>query len=196
MKLPLRIIILILITKMNIQAQEALPYQEIPQHPENYSAGNVMGRMVDGLGFRYYWATEGVREEDLKYRPSEEGRTLNETLDHIYGLSRVIVNAPQSIVNGGSTDGSEMTFKEKRAETLLNFQKASELMKSGGHDEMENYKILFKRDENLSEFPFWNMINGPIADAIWHTGQVVLLRRAAGNPINPKVSVFTGRLRE
>jgi hypothetical protein len=40
------------------------------------------------------------------------------------------------------------------------------------------------------------MINGPIADALWHAGQVVTLRRVSGNPINPKVSVFNGRLRD
>ena len=49
--------------------------------------------MVDGLGFRYYWATEGLRDEDLAYKPSEEARTTSETIDHIYGLTKVIVNS-------------------------------------------------------------------------------------------------------
>jgi hypothetical protein len=121
---------------------------------------------------------------------------MEETLDHIYGLSLTMVNAPQSIVNERPVDRPEMTFKEKRAQTLMNFQKTSELMKAGGPDEMESYRILFKRGENLLEFPFWNSINGPISDSLWHTGQIVLMRRASGNPINPKVSVFTGKLRE
>ena len=190
------IVILIMATEMNVQGQNALPYHEIPSNPSTYSAGNVMGRFVDGLGFRYYWATEGIGEEDLKYRPSADGRTMDETLDHIYGLSLTMVNATQSIVNQRPVDGPEMTFQEKRAKTLTNFQKVSALMKAGGPDEMETYRIIFKRGESQSEFPFWNLINGPISDALWHTGQVVLMRRAAGNPINPKVSVFIGRLRE
>ncbi len=196
MRILLSIIVLITATEMNIQGQNSLPYYEIPTHPDTYSAGNVMGRLVDGLGFRYYWATEGLRDEDLLYKPSAEGRALEETLDHVYGLSLTMVNAPQSIVNERPVDWSEMTFKEKRAQTLMNFQKASELMKAGDPDEMESYRVLFKRGENLSEFPFWNLINGPVSDALWHTGQLVLMRRAAGNPINPKVSVFTGKLRE
>jgi len=175
------IIILIMTTEMSIQGQNALPYHEIPSNPDTYSAG---------------WATESLGEEDLKYQPSAEGRTMDETLDHIYGLSLTIVNAPQSIVNVRPTDWSEMTFEQKREQTLMNFQKASELLKTGSPDDMEGYQVIFKRGENQSESPFWNMINGPIADAIWHTGQVVLMRRAAGNPINPKVSFFTGRLRE
>ena len=190
------IIILIMTTEMSIQGQNTLPYHEIPSNPDTYSAGNVMGRLVDGLGFRYYWATESLGEEDLKYQPSVEGRTMDETLDHIYGLSLTIANAPQSIVNVRPADWSEMTFEQKREQTLMNFQKASELLKTGSPDDMEGYRVIFKRGENRSESPFWNMINGPIADAIWHTGQVVLMRRAAGNPINPKVSFFTGRLRE
>jgi uncharacterized damage-inducible protein DinB len=179
----------------NIHSQP-LPYHEIPSAPETYTAGNVIGRLVDGLGFRYYWATKGLHEKDLNYQPSEQGRTINETLDHIYGLSLTIVNAPQSMVNERPANWSDMTFQEKRKQTLLNFQKASELIKSGAESDMKDYKVIFKRGENQSEFPFWNMINGPISDAIWHTGQVVLLRRAAGNPINPKVSVFAGKLRE
>ena len=51
---------------------------------------------------------------------------------------------------------------------------------------------------NLDEtgIPFWNIINGPISDALWHCGQVVMLRRASGNPFNSKVNVFSGKLRE
>ncbi len=196
MRTEFLIIVLIMTTNMNAQSQNLLPYYEIPPHPDTYSASNVMGRLVDGLGFRYYWATEGIREQDLKYKPSPEGRSLEETLDHIYGLSLTIVNAPQSIVNERPADWSDMTFQQKRAQTLKNFQKASGLMKAGHPDAMENYRVIFKRGENQSEFPFWNMINGPISDALWHTGQLVLMRRTAGNPISPKVNVFTGRLRE
>ena len=43
--------------------------------------------MIDGLGFRYYWATHGLRPEDLNYKPSETNRTIEETIDHIYNLS-------------------------------------------------------------------------------------------------------------
>lgn len=40
------------------------------------------------------------------------------------------------------------------------------------------------------------MLNGPIADALWHVGQVVSFRRSSGNPFNSKVSVFSGKVRE
>ena len=50
-------------------AQDKLPYDKIPDAPESYTAGSVVSRMIDGLGFRYYWATDGLRTEDLQYRP-------------------------------------------------------------------------------------------------------------------------------
>ena len=37
---------------------------------------------------------------------------------------------------------------------------------------------------------------GPIADALWHVGQVVTFRRSSGNPFNSKASVFTGKVRQ
>ena len=46
------------------------------------------------------------------------------------------------------------------------------------------------------EFPFWNQLNGPIEDAVWHCGQIVAFRRASGNPISKKISVFTGKVNE
>jgi len=63
-----------------------LPYFQIPDYPESYSAYTVAARVIDGLGFRYYWATEGLTEKDLVYRPSEEARSMLETIDHIQNL--------------------------------------------------------------------------------------------------------------
>ena len=166
------------------QDKEILPYYEIPEHADNYTAGSVASRMLDGLGFRYYWATEGLRVEDLAYKPSESGRTSAETIDHLYGLSNFILN---SISTEKSSDSTEvLTFIEKRKQTLLNIKKASEILRT--IDDISQF--------DNDRFPFWNIINGPISDALWHCGQVVMLRRASGNPFNSKVNVFSGKLRE
>jgi len=172
-----------------------IPYSQIPPHPEKYTAGSVAARLIDGLGFRYYWATAGLRDSDLEYRPSPEARTLRETLDHIYGLSLIIANAPQGKVNQRPVD-LNLDYNEIRIRTLENLKTASGLLMPGNDQNMESYRLIFKRGEQQFEFPFWNLINGPISDALWHTGQVVLMRRAAGNPINSKVDVFSGKLNE
>ena len=166
------------------QDKEILPYYEIPEHADSYTAGSVASRMLDGLGFRYYWATEGLRVEDLAYKPSESGRTSAETIDHLLGLSNFIFN---SISTEKSSDKNEaLTFIEKRKQTLLNIKKASEILRT--IDDVSQF--------DNDRFPFWNIINGPTSDALWHCGQVVMLRRASGNPFNSKVNVFSGKLRE
>jgi hypothetical protein len=166
------------------QDKEILPYYEIPEHADSYTAGSVASRMLDGLGFRYYWATEGLRVEDLAYKPSESGRTSAETIDHLLGLSNFILN---SISTEKSSDSTEvLTFIEKRKQTLLNIKKASEILRT--IDDVSQF--------DNDRFPFWNIINGPTSDALWHCGQVVMLRRASGNPFNSKVNVFSGKLRE
>lgn len=175
------------------EANNELPYYQIPEYPESYTAGSVAARMVDGLGFRYYWATEGLRDEDLAFRPNDDARTTAETIDHIYGLSKVIVNSTLQKPNI-RTEDSEMTLAEKREKTLENIKTAADILRQS--EDLSEYKILFQRDDQSSEYPFWNNINGPIADALWHCGQVVLLRRSSGNPFNSKVSVFQGKLRE
>jgi len=179
----------------SMQAQD-LPYFQIPEYPESYTAGSVSARMVDGLGFRYYWATEGLRPEDLNYKPSEKGRTSDETIAHIYGLSKVVVNATLKQTNDRPETLQILTFEEKRKKTLENFKTAADILRKADVKEMEEFIIIFGSGDKETKYPFWNNINGPIADAIWHAGQVVLLRRASGNPFNAKVSVFTGRLRD
>ena len=198
MKLKVFTTILTLIVFNMTFAQDSeknqLPYYEIPDYPESYTATTVAARMLDGLGFRYYWATEGLRDQDLSYKPSEEGRTTSQTIDHLHGLTNFILNSILKKTHE-SADISEMTFAEKRKQTLLNIKTAADILRTTEED-LSSFKIVMQRGENKSEFPFWNNINGPIADALWHCGQVVLLRRASGNPFNSKASVFSGKVRQ
>ena len=170
-------------------AQDTLPYYQIPDPPEQYTAGGVVSRMVDGLGFRYHWATEGLTESDLDFKPGETNRTLRETLDHIFGLSEVILNAALKKPNETRPERPD-DLPGLRAATLNNLKKASTIFLQT-HD-LADHTSIFNRASGVSEFPFWNMINGPIEDAVWHCGQVVSYRRASGNPMPSGVSVFQG----
>ncbi len=174
-------------------AQERLPYYEIPDEPETFNAGTVVSRIIDGLGFRYYWATEGLRDEDLSYKPSEEARTSLETIKHIFGLTNVVLN---SVINKANTGQNMpvMSFQEMRKKTLENLQKASAILRNS--NDISEFKIIFENGDKTSEFPFWNQLNGPISDALWHVGQIVSFRRSSGNPYNSKASVFSGKVRE
>jgi hypothetical protein len=180
---------------MNITTSQnnQLPYYEIPEVSESYTAGTVVARMIDGLGFRYYWATEGLRAEDLTFKPSDDARTAGETVDHIYGLTKMILNSALKQPNEAS-DEVEMTFGEKRAKTLNMLKQAADVFRVT--EDLSQFKIVLNRGENTTEYPFWNQINGPIADALWHCGQVITFRRSSGNPYNSKASVFTGTVKQ
>jgi len=43
----------------------------------------------------------------------------------------------------------------------------------------------------IRDKPFWNLINGPLSDALTHTGRINSFRRLAGNPV-AGANVFTG----
>lgn len=173
-----------------------LPYYQIPDYPNEYTANTVAARMVDGLGFRYYWATEGLRDEDLAFKPNDEARTTEQTIDHILGLTRVIVNSVKKVPNEARDNQPELTFTQKRKETLENIKMTSDILKASKPGALEEYIIIFKNGDETTEYPFWNQLNGPIEDAVWHVGQVVSFRRSSGNPFNSKASVLRGRLRD
>jgi hypothetical protein len=195
MKIKISIVFFLITISMSAQKNETekLPYYEIPDYPSDFNAATVAARLIDGLGFRYYWATEGLRETDLKYRPSAEARSTEETIEHIYSLSKVIVNTSLHTANRIAEE-ENLSFDEKRRRTLQNFKTASDIYRY--NTDVSEFKIVFERENGSSEFPFWNQINGPISDAIWHCGQIVLLRRSSGNPFNSKASVFTGKVRD
>lgn len=184
------IITLLILVSINVKAQDNLPHYEIPEYSENYTAGTVAARMVDGLGFRFYWATEGLTESDLAYKFNEEARSTGETIRHIYDLSNVILFSVLKQPNQ-KIDVSDKSDEEVRKLALMNLKQASEILTKT--DDLSQITIDFG---NGRVFPFWNAINGPIADAIWHCGQIASFRRNSGNPINSKVNHFTGTIKE
>lgn len=166
-----------------------LPYYEIPEEPKEFNAGTVASRMVDGLGFRFYWATEGLTEKDLGYKPSEEARTTLETIDHILILSILVHNAV-SEEKVEFPKKNSLTFKQMREAILRNLEKTSGILRKS--TDLSSFNMNLRG----TEYPFWYQINGPISDALWHTGQIVSFRRSSGNPFPKGVSVLTGKKRQ
>lgn len=179
---------------LTLSAQESgLPYADISETPEEYTIGNFASRMVDGLGFRFYWATEGLTSENVAYRQSEETRSIEETIDHIVNLTTILKNAVMKSPTRFPIDIAGLDFAQKRAVILDNIEDASIILAGSEPSDFEEYEMTFVYpDGNSVSYPFWNLINGPIEDAVWHTGQVAMMRRAAGNPFDGKVSVLQG----
>jgi len=191
-KIYLQLIVISL--PLNAMAQtDELPYASIPNPPTEYSAGKLAARIIDGLGYRYYWATEGLRSQDLDYRPSEKGRSTLETVDHIYGLTMTILSTASHQKIERPEGWRDWSFNEKRKATLLNIQKAGLILRNVSDAELDTLNIWFAGSDKVSNLPFWNLVNGMISDSIYHVGQVVSFRRTSGNPMDPNVNVLLGK---
>jgi len=185
-------VLLILMISIQISAQETeekLPYYVLPEASKEYTAGTVAARQVDALGFRFYWSSEGLKEKDLTFKPNDSVRTTLETIQHIYDLSNIVLNSTLKKANSRAKKEA-MSYNELRTTTLTNLKQAADILRKS--DDISQYKIIFGE----REIPYWNNINGPISDAIWHCGQLASFRRTSGNPINPKVNHFSGTVKK
>ncbi|WP_445757446.1 hypothetical protein [Polaribacter sp.] len=177
--------------KESEKTNESLPFSEIGPYADNFTTETVITRLIEGLGFRYYWATDGLRDIDLSYKPSDDSRSSLDVLEHIYGLTEMVSYAFHNKEYPTETK-YEMSFSEYRTKTLLNLKKMSDMLIKEVKISEVSVKINFG-GQSMS-FPFWNAINGPLSDAIWRTGQIASNRRASGNPFNSRAQVFLGKL--
>jgi len=173
-----------------------IPYHQIPDYPEKITAGTSIGRILDGLGYRYYWATKDLTEKDLAFEPGNEGRPAKDVLEHLHGLSDMIRNTAKKLPNIRPRPALNMTWEEQRIATLNNIKAASDVFKASSAEEINEMEIIFQRGDTQNTVPVWHLFNGPIDDAISHVGQITSYRRSAGNPINPFVNVFMGKTKE
>ena len=55
------IFILITIIPLIMNSQDKnLPFYEIGDYPTEYTPTNVISRLIDGLGYRFYWSTRNM----------------------------------------------------------------------------------------------------------------------------------------
>ncbi|MFT7249113.1 MAG: hypothetical protein ACI97P_001893 [Arcticibacterium sp.] len=184
------ILILLSITSKSMAQKDDYFYQ-IPEAPETYTSGHILARLIDGVGFRYYWATYELTDAEMDYKPGNDTRTTLETLQHIEGLTGISRNAFLGEPTDFSTRVLSDNLNDSRANTLNHLKEASLYLRS--HELTPNQqKMIFQSSAGSREYPIWNLINGPISDALWHIGQVVSFRRSAGNPFPNGVNVLLG----
>lgn len=159
---------------------------EIPPPPDGFDGAKVFARLVDGLAFRYYWATEGLRPEDYEFRPGPSSMTTGELIKHVMYLALMVKQCIDDAPKRDSVDaGSPVTQREKTLEIL---QSVKDRLLGLDDGTLSGHQVL-KRDG--SGWPVWNILNGPLADALTHVGQINAWRRLNGNPVRP-ANVFAG----
>lgn len=163
-----------------------LPYHELPPPPTNLDGVSALIRLVDGIGFRYRWATEGLRPEDLEFRPCEGSMTIGEVLSHVAlllrwvhgSITRDLDHEPESLEAPDAPDGERLTaLRRTTLDTVIALRGALEEIGDGGLAQ-----VTITGSAGRGSLPFWHMINGPLADSLTHVGQISSWRRMAGNP--------------
>ncbi len=163
-------------------------YHHIPDPPASAHAGTILGRLADGIGFRFRWATEGIRAGDLSFRPGADCMSLGELLSHVVELlswvaESVGMEPKYDLMKSGDPEVLRGRTMELAAALAARFKAMSEA-------ELGALTIhsSFKGDT----LPVWNIVNGPLSDSLTHIGQILSWRRIAGSPA-PQADVFRGR---
>ncbi|MBN1292486.1 MAG: hypothetical protein JXB48_11660 [Candidatus Latescibacteria bacterium] len=158
---------------------EEMPYHTIPDPPDTITGLTVLIRLIDGLGFRFRWATEGLRGEDCRFKPDPRCMSIKELIEHIWGLVNWI---RLSITGIKQSRPEEVHFVRKSILDMI--VELRRIFLSMSEDDLNEIRI--------HDHSFWHIINGPLSDALTHVGQINILRRLSGNP-TPDVNVFTGK---
>jgi hypothetical protein len=153
-------------------------YYKIPTYPDHLSGTSVLTRLLDGLGFRFFWATEGLRPEDYAYRPAKDTMSIEELAIHVWALMNWVSTSALLRPYLKPKNGAAA-----REEALVMIYELRETMLAMSDKDLEKLRIQGK--------PFWHLINGPFSDALTHTGQINSFRRLAGNPV-AGANVFNG----
>jgi hypothetical protein len=163
-----------------------LPYTKIPEPPKTMSATTVLIRLIDGIGFRYRWATEGLKEIDMNFQPCGTSMTVQELLAHIHGLLMI---SESYLTDKDLVKIEPVKLDERRRLTLDTVLRIREslLESDDGYLADRMYKVPWSSEE----LPVWYVINGPLSDVLTHIGQIASWRRINENPIK-KASVFFG----
>ena len=163
---------------------QELPFEDISKTPNDLTDTNTLLRMVEGLAFRYRWATENLSEENIKFKPHPTSMSIEEINAHIFDL----VDSTNRVFGGEKQNKDSLnSFHKLRIKSLNILADLSERLKEMSDEDLSEI------GKNTSrKLPFWYWINGPLADALTHVGQITSWRRIAGNPQLKGINVFIG----
>jgi hypothetical protein len=169
-------------------SETAFDFRTLPPGPGTVTGSAVLVRLVEGIGFRFLWATESLRDTDLSFRPTPETMSIHELARHVLGLATWVAVAAGALPEGTKAPAPETPFLEVR-QRVLEVLAGLRARLAGSSDEQIAAFRIGPREET---YPWPHLVNGPLADALTHVGQINVLRRANGNP-TPKANVFLGR---
>ena len=156
-------------------------FRSVAEYPPRQDANGVLIRLIDSLGYRFHWATEGLTTDDYAFSPGGGCMTIGELVGHVWGL----VNWVHFSAFGEGSGAPRAEDPEDQRDQIYGM-----LFAIRTYARTINEEALF--DLRIDGRPFWHILNGPLADALTHTGQITAFRRLNGNAV-PKHYVFLAR---
>ncbi len=125
----------------------------------------MLRHAVAALAYRAAKAVRGAPDEFASYRAHEGARTPNELVAHIGDLFDWAVTLAQG--NQAWNSSTPLAWPDE----INRFQGA-----------LEKFDDYLASDQPVSA-PIERLLQGPVADALTHVGQLVMLRRLCGCPM-------------
>ena len=168
-------------TDANAHPDAASVFYQIAEYPQRLQATTALVRLVDGLGFRFLWATAGLDAQDAEFRPAADVKSIGELTDHIVCMMARVARAVGPLPEEADSVAGFATTRAAVLDVLATLRR----------------RLLELDDAALAEArvrgrPVWHAINGQLADALTHVGQIVSFRRIASKPQQARVNVFLG----
>ena len=144
-------------------------YHTIPAAPDEMTAATVICRLLAGMGFRLYWATDELTAEVYAFQPGEEARTIGETVEHIWDLLHWLYSALDPA--GKAKPNNPAALRDGALDLIALLE-----------DRFSTIDKHALATIHILNDPFWPIINGPLSDVLTHIGQIATVRRLAGSP--------------
>jgi hypothetical protein len=162
-------------------------YKDILKFPDKISGANVLVRLIDGMAFRYKCSLVELDDSFLEFRPVAGSMNLRELMEHIHKLT---VWLYQTVIDNKFSEQPAGGLHELKNQTLLRLKQIRDRLHNMDDTALENMKV--HNPWSDEEIPIWLLINGPLADILTHTGQILSWRRIAGSPV-PEANTFRGK---
>lgn len=167
-------------------------YKKLPIPAKTVNVNTLLSRQLQGLGFRYYWATHELRKEDYDHRLSDSSRSILEIMDHVFSLCLTVLNSLKDEPNIRPVPALKLDPVLLRRKTLSLIHDIEKTVMTMNASDLENVMITFSTKKGIITYPFMYLMNGPLADTLTHVGQILSFRRSNGNPQEAGVNVFLG----
>ena len=135
----------------------------------------LLRHMLATVVFRGRVAIDGAPAAFADFKASDDARTPGEILAHMGDL----LVGSESLLRGEfiEIDSESLPWEDEVARFVSSARKLDELLAS---------------DRTLA-YPVEKFVQGPLGDALTHVGQIVMLRRIAGSPVQPE-PYFTAKI--